>query len=35
MNYLDTYNFWKVDEFFDESTRRELVGLDPEADKKK
>lgn len=34
MNYLDTYNFWKVDEFFDESTRRELVGLDPEADKK-
>lgn len=34
MDYLDLYNFWKTDEFFDESTRRELSALDPEIDAK-
>lgn len=34
MDYLDLYNFWKSDEFFDESVRRELSALDPENDAK-
>lgn len=34
MNYLDAYNFWKTDEFFDIATRRELEALNPETDEK-
>lgn len=34
MDNLDLYNFWKTDEFFDESTRRELSALDPDKDVK-
>lgn len=34
MDYLNLYNFWKTNEFFDESTRRELSALDPEIDAK-
>lgn len=34
MDNLDLYNFWKTDEFFDESTRRELSALDPDKDGK-
>ncbi|HCT91263.1 MAG TPA: phospho-sugar mutase [Lachnospiraceae bacterium] len=34
MNYLDTYNLWKNDHFFNPSTREELAALDPEVDQK-
>lgn len=34
MDYMDLYNFWKTDEFFDTSTRNELAALDPEKDAK-
>lgn len=34
MNYLDLYNFWKIDEFFDITTRNELSALDTEKDAK-
>lgn len=34
MNLVDVFNFWKTDEFFDESTRRELSALDPKLDRK-
>lgn len=34
MDYLEAYNFWKTDEFFDITTRNELVTLDPEKDEK-
>ena len=34
MNYLDKYNLWKSDKFFDTSTHNELASLDPEEDKK-
>lgn len=34
MNYLDTFNFWKSNEFFDIATRKELAELNPEADAK-
>lgn len=34
MNYLEQYIFWKTDEFFDESTRRELSVLDSDKDGK-
>ena len=34
MNYLETYIFWKNDEFFDEATRNELAAIDPEKDGK-
>ncbi len=34
MNYLNVFNFWKNDEFFDESTRKELSSLDEIKDKK-
>ena len=27
MDFLDTYNFWKTNEFFDLNTRRELENL--------
>lgn len=30
MNYIDLYNFWKTDEFFDASIRTELNALDLE-----
>ena len=32
MNYLDAYNFWESDEFFDTSTHNELAALDQEKD---
>lgn len=32
MSYMDSYNFWKTDEFFDAATRNELAALDPEKD---
>lgn len=34
MEYLEAYNFWKTDEFFDVSTRNELAALEPEKDAK-
>ncbi|WP_321015188.1 phospho-sugar mutase [Eisenbergiella porci] len=34
MDYLDLYNFWKTDEFFDIVTRNELAALNLEADEK-
>ena len=34
MNYMDLYNFWKTDEFFDAATRKELNELNPETDTK-
>ena len=34
MSYLDTYNFWKNDGFFDMSIHKEIDALDPEKDKK-
>lgn len=34
MDYLEAYNFWKTDEFFDITIRNELVSLDLEKDKK-
>lgn len=34
MSYSENYNFWKTDELFNESTRRELSALDPEKDVK-
>ena len=34
MSYLEQYNFWKTDEFFDTSTRNELSALDPDKDGK-
>ncbi len=34
MNSSDSYNFWKTDEFFGTSTRRELKALDSVADAK-
>ncbi len=34
MNYLDIFDFWKKDEFFDEATRSELAAFDPEKDGK-
>ena len=34
MDYLDLYNFWKTDEFFDIATRNELAALNLEADEK-
>lgn len=34
MNYLEAYNFWKSDEFFDAQTRKELASLDSQRDKK-
>ena len=27
MNYLDKYNYWVEDKFFDEATRNELIAL--------
>ena len=27
MDYLDLYNFWKTDEFFDIATRNELAAI--------
>lgn len=35
MDYLEAYNFWKTDEFFDITTRNELVTLDPEKMRKR
>ncbi|MFR1369669.1 MAG: hypothetical protein ACLSA0_05525 [Eisenbergiella massiliensis] len=35
MDYLDLYNFWKTDEFFDIATRNELAALNLEADEKR
>lgn len=32
MNYMDNFNYWKKDEFFDEATREELSALDPISD---
>lgn len=32
MGYMDSYNLWKTDEFFDAATRSELSALDPERD---
>ena len=29
MNYMDLYNYWKTDTFFDSGTRRELDAIDP------
>lgn len=34
MDYLEAYNSWRTDEFFDASTRTELNALDPEKDAK-
>ena len=34
MDYMDLYNFWKTDEFFDTATRKELAELNPETDAK-
>ena len=34
MNYLEAFEFWKTDLFFDEETRNELSLLDKENDKK-
>ena len=34
MDYLEAYNFWKTNEFFDSSIRTELNALDPEKDAK-
>jgi len=34
MSYLDSFNFWKNNEFFDAKTREELSLLDEEKDKK-
>ena len=34
MDYIDSYVFWKTNEFFDQTTRKELSSLDPEKDKK-
>ena len=34
MNYLDAFEFWKNDEFFDQATRSELAALDPKKDGK-
>ncbi|MBQ8133037.1 MAG: phospho-sugar mutase [Clostridia bacterium] len=34
MNHTDSFNFWKTNEFFDQTTRNELNALDPERDKK-
>ena len=34
MQYLDKYNFWTKNEFFDADTRSELLMLDPEKDNK-
>ncbi|WP_125140038.1 phospho-sugar mutase [Clostridium transplantifaecale] len=34
MDYLQTYEYWKADEFFNETTRDELSKLDPVADAK-
>lgn len=34
MNYLDAFNYWKTDEFFDKATRDELSALDPVANAK-
>ena len=32
--YIDTYNEWKNDQYFDDKTRKELSTLDEEADAK-
>lgn len=32
MKYMETFNFWKNDTFFDETTRSELEKLNPETD---
>ena len=34
MNYLEAYEYWRTDEFFSLSTRRELEALDPVTDAK-
>lgn len=34
MNYIDKFNFWKTNEFFDSTTHNELNALDLEKDKK-
>lgn len=34
MNYLDIYEYWKTDDFFDTATHRELEDLDVEKDAK-
>ena len=34
MNYTDSFNFWKTNEFFDSTIRNELSALDPEKNKK-
>ena len=34
MNYMDVFNYWKTDEFFDKATRDALSALDPVADAK-
>lgn len=34
MNYMDSFDFWKNDLFFDTATRNELSALDSEKDKK-
>lgn len=34
MNYVDAFNYWKTDEFFDKATRDELAALDPVTDAK-
>lgn len=34
MNYMDAFNYWKTDEFFDKATQDELADLDPVADAK-
>lgn len=33
MNYMEQYDIWKQDAFFDEMTRKELASLDPKKDK--
>lgn len=32
MDYIDSYNFWRTNEFFDVATRNELSALNPEKD---
>lgn len=32
MDYMKTFNFWKMDKFFDQETRNELESLNPEID---
>lgn len=34
MNYMDAFNYWKTDEFFDKAVRDELSALDPAVDAK-